>query len=93
MGVPSRVIHLQQDRRRFGREFPDVHDYMDRGWPELGVRHRQIGHDMTTVEEIRSRWGPEAAKAAVWHIRDDYTPVVMVASLPTYLTEILSRRR
>jgi len=67
--MPSRQVHLQLDRRRFGREFPMVHDYMDRGWAELGVRHRQIGHDMATVEEIRSRWGEDAGESAVWQIR------------------------
>ena len=90
--MPPRSVHLQMDMRRFGREFPEVHDWMDRGWETMGIRHRSIGHDQMTVDEIEQRWGPEAAEAARWHIRDDYTPVLMVMSLPAYVPEILGRR-
>lgn len=90
--VPSRAVHLMMDQKRFGREFPEVHDYMDRGWETMGIFHRRIGHDKATVDEIERRWGPEAAEAARWHIRDDYTPAMMLMSLPSYIPEITARR-
>lgn len=90
--MPPRSVHLEQDVMRFGRTFPQVHDHMDRGWEKMGMFHRSIGHDQVTVDEIRSAWGDQAAEAAMWHIRDDNNPILMIRSSVRYIPEIIGRR-
>jgi len=57
--------------RVLGREYRHVHRWLDELFATLGPAHRSVRHHTGGVEEVRRRWGDEAARAAEIHIRKD----------------------
>ena len=66
--MASRPEHLFIDKKHFGQEFNDVHEWLDYFYRIHGGLHRRIRHNKEGVEEVRLMWGDEAAKAAELHI-------------------------
>lgn len=68
-----REEHNQECLNKLGRRWDKVHAWLDCTardyWPWMG--HRQIRHHTEGVEEVRSIWGDEAARAAELHIISD----------------------
>ena len=57
----------------FGASFADVHRWLDEfaGKPPYGMRHRRKRHHLAGIDEVRQRFGQEAADAARQHIISD----------------------
>lgn len=66
--MAMRGWHHFIDRRHFGREFPEVHAWLDYYYYIHGGLHRPYRHHREGVEEVRKTWGDTAAKAAELHI-------------------------
>ena len=50
--MPAHIAHLIVDGVVLGRQYPEVHKYMDSMQPYMQSNHRQYLHDMATVAEI-----------------------------------------
>lgn len=65
--------HCADCQEELGRSWDCVHHWLDEFagvyWPWMG--HRTHRHHSEGVEEVRSLWGDEAAKAAEIHIIED----------------------
>ena len=71
--MPSFQQHCEESVRLFGEPFEQVHRGLDEfaGRPPHGMRHRKFRHHGAGIEEVRKRWGEEAAAAARQHIIAD----------------------
>ena len=71
--MSSFVQHCEQSRRLFGKAFEEVHLWLDAFAfkPPHGMRHRKIRHHQAGVEEVRRKWGDQAAAAARQHVVSD----------------------
>ena len=66
--------HCQRTLLVLGHEMPHVHEWMDEeAWTTGGFNphHRRVRHHRQGIEQVRARWGDEAAKAAERHVLDD----------------------
>ena len=65
--------HCKQCEESLGKAWEVVHRWLDEYagiyWPS--IIHRTHRHHREGVEEVRRKWGDEAAKAAELHIRAD----------------------
>lgn len=66
--MAAREVHLFIDRKHLGKEFGDVHRWLDELYAKFGGLHRRHRHTKEGVEEVRRMWGDEAAHAAELHI-------------------------
>lgn len=69
--MPDHKLHITVDLIFLGKEFPEVHKFMDMFQPILQSNHRAINHDMETVMKIAEENGGEAAMSAYLHIMLD----------------------
>ena len=71
--MPSFEQHCAESVRDFGNPYGEVHRWLDEfaGRPPHGMRHRKFRHHGAGIEEVRKRWGEEAAAAARQHIIAD----------------------
>lgn len=63
--------HCDESVRLFGKPFKQVHLWLDSFYASIGARHRRHRHHLAGIEEVRRRWGDEAAEAARRHIISD----------------------
>jgi len=65
--------HCKRTKKFLGEEFSYVHEWLDEffGHPDYRTRHRKLRHHRRGIEEIRVKWGDQAARAATLHILDD----------------------
>lgn len=63
--------HEQASIRVFGQPYTEVHLFLDEYFTTLGARHRRVRHHLQGIEEVRRRWGVDAASVARLHIIDD----------------------
>lgn len=63
--------HCQHCQEVLGEQFEEVHLWLDELFKYLGPDHRTVRHNNKGVTEILNKFGPDAAKAAILHIRDD----------------------
>jgi len=65
--------HCKECLEKLGKDWSVVHIWLDERaketWPWMG--HRMFRHHIVGVEEVRHKWGDEAAKAAELHIIAD----------------------
>jgi len=66
--MPSFEEHCKHTLKKLGNRFEEIHKYLDSYIHRLGYAHRFILHHKEGVEEIRSKFGDEAAEAARLHI-------------------------
>jgi len=69
--------HCFIDQKHVGRAFPEVHRWLDAFARKEGAGHRRHRHHAEGVEEVREKWGEEAARAAELHI------VIDMGHIPT----------
>jgi len=66
--------HCKECEEKLGKQWNVVHRWLDElakiYWPWMG--HRVHRHHIEGVEEVRKKWGDEAAEAAKLHIRADF---------------------
>jgi hypothetical protein len=65
--------HIRQSLEKFGKSYSEVHHYLDEffGDPNYGTHHRKKRHHLEGIEEVRLKWGDDAALAARAHIESD----------------------
>ena len=63
--------HCADSIRLFGDGFEEVHLWLDEFAATLGARHRRKRHHLAGIQEVRRRWGDQAAEAARQHIVSD----------------------
>ena len=70
--------HVKDCEEQLGKGWDTVHHWLDEFakiyWPWMG--HRVHRHHKEGVEEVRQKWGDEAAKAAEIHILKDEGKIV-----------------
>jgi len=60
--------HCADCQKLLGREWKEVHLWLDALFKEYGQDHRCHRHHVEGIEETRRMWGDEAAVAAKIHI-------------------------
>ena len=56
----------------YSEDWAEVHLWLDGMAQQVGIlEHRKYRHHREGIEEVRSRWGDEAAAAAELHIMED----------------------
>lgn len=63
--------HQATSRRLLGRDFAEVHAYLDRYYWEFGTGHRCVLHHRRGIEKIVERFGEDAREPAELHILED----------------------
>ena len=66
--------HCEDCVRKLGKPYEEVHRWLDElacnhNW---SLDHRDHRHNLEGINEVRNRWGEEAARAAVLHILADW---------------------
>ena len=79
--MPSREQHCIECLYKMNDEFEYVHDWLDEFAQKMGPKHRLSRHHKEGVEEVRGKWGDQAAKAAEMHIVADVGVVVSRSDL------------
>ena len=64
-------IHCEDCVKQLGESFRQVHEWLDEFAGQMGPKHRDERHHVNGVEEVREKWGDEAALAAEIHIKKD----------------------
>lgn len=64
--------HCNDCKIALGKDYAQVHRWLDELFIILGPKHRSARHHDKGVEKVREMWGDEAAKAAEIHIRRDF---------------------
>jgi hypothetical protein len=66
--------HCEETRRKLGRPWNEVHQWLDELQPSLGPEHRKVRHNVSGVVHVIETWGFEAGAAACLHIyRDEHS--------------------
>lgn len=68
--MPSHKVHRAVDRLLLGREYEDVHAWMDEPFRWLGPKHRILRHDPLSIA-VRYWNDPNRALSAFLHIVTD----------------------
>ncbi|OHD07310.1 MAG: hypothetical protein A2Y41_04790 [Spirochaetes bacterium GWB1_36_13] len=65
--------HMIECLGKLGNPFKEVHIWLDEYFhdPKYKARHRKKRHHLAGIEEVRKKWGDEAAEAAYIHIVSD----------------------
>ncbi len=77
--MASRKEHCDDCRKALGEDFDFIHSWLDRhaievrkdGSVWLDRNHRKYDHHREGIEDIRKKWGDQAAEAARIHIKRD----------------------
>jgi hypothetical protein len=71
--MPSFKVHCDECEYTLGNPFPDVHHWLDEFAREYypSPVHRAIRHHREGIEQVRLKWGNDAAEAARLHIQAD----------------------
>ncbi len=71
--VPSFEQHRADAIAFCGKPYDEVHHWLDEfaGQPPYGMKHRKKRHHLAGIEDVRARWGDDAAAVARLHIVAD----------------------
>lgn len=71
--MPAFEQHCNETLALLGKPYGEVHGWLDgfAGKPPYGMRHRKLRHHLAGIEQVRRKWGNEAAEAAKQHIISD----------------------
>ena len=64
--------HCADCLKELGNDWSVVHRWLDELFIMLGEKHRDVRHHRKGIEEVRKKWGDEAARAAEIHISRDF---------------------
>ncbi|MBI4838853.1 MAG: hypothetical protein HY806_06880 [Nitrospirae bacterium] len=68
--MPSIEAHVKTSLERTGKEYKDVHEWVDKDEAKKVERH-DITKMPQNAREIELKWGKEAAGEFVQHVHDD----------------------
>ena len=70
--MPDNETHSVQSKRKYGKSYSAMHDWMDRPSSALHERHRMVRHDFNkTPHQAQRIFGGNAKNACRDHIRLD----------------------
>lgn len=91
------MAHIRQHQadcvRFLHAPFREVHEWLDEFSPLLGAGHRKVRHHREGVQQARSIFGGEGAKAAVIHILRDCRNIPSREDYETGVADALGLRR
>jgi len=66
--------HCAECQEKLGNPWCVVHRWLDEFFVQQGCheRHREIRHHQLGIQEVRKKWGEQAAEAAQLHIANDF---------------------
>ncbi len=72
--MPHYKEHCLECERRLGNQWCVVHLWLDEFFAKCGYTelHRDVRHHKKGIEEVRLKWGDQAAEAARIHIEMDF---------------------
>ena len=72
--MPRFIVHCKECEAELGTEWAVVHRWLDAYASQYypSQAHRAIRHHKEGVEEVREKWGDQAAEAAELHIKSDF---------------------
>jgi len=71
--MPPLKTHCENSKKRTGKEFEDLHRWMDEGAKYLGQDHRFERHSGAYLGYVKEKWGKEGVIEFLNHIIDDFT--------------------
>lgn len=63
--------HCDETVCLYSKPHKAVHLWLDAFYASIGARHRRKRHHLAGIEEVRRRWGDQAADVAKRHIISD----------------------
>lgn len=69
--MPNNNIHLLFDKIGLGKEYPDIHNWIDDPVKELGPQHRKEHHDISAIIYCGKRWGNIGLYSSCLHMLID----------------------
>ena len=95
--MSSRQQHCKTSMKLFGMDYDEVHAWLDAladaGEGMMDTHHRVHRHHTEGVEEVRRKWGDQAAEAAQEHIKEDFGYVPTREELENYYDNCSERYR
>lgn len=86
--MASLTEHCQDCLKQLGHEFKEVHLWLDEYFKyDQTIKHRILRHHKEGVEEVRQRWGDQAARAAELHIIMDIGKVLSKNDITIYYNQ------
>lgn len=89
--MASKKSHCKLCKKKLGEPYEYVHEWLDAmAHAEEGMidlNHRRHRHHQEGVEEVRRRWGDEAAEAAIIHIKQDMGTILTEEQAKKYLPQ------
>ncbi len=70
--MPRLKTHCKNSKQRTGKEFEDLHKWMDEGHEYLGQDHRFERHSGAYIKYVKEKWGIEGVIEFLNHIIDDF---------------------
>lgn len=68
--MPPLDVHLKNSKQKTGKEYEELHRWMD----DDKIKALEV-HDISKIHEniryVREKWGEEAVKEFVFHIKED----------------------
>jgi hypothetical protein len=70
--MPNLIKHRRSSISRTGKDYKELHKWMDKHQKELGIEHRKCNHNVEDIPYVEKRWGEEGVKEFLIHIAEDY---------------------
>jgi hypothetical protein len=70
--MPNLRKHCYYSKKRTGKDFKELHVWMDKPAEILGIDHRRVRHDLSYIPEVIEKFGKEAIAEFLMHISADY---------------------
>ena len=70
--MPDLKTHCKFSKERTGKEFRELHEWMDDGRKYLGRDHRFERHSGAYIDYVKETWGKEGVIEFLNHIIDDF---------------------
>ena len=71
--MPSQKVHCAISKKRTGKKFEDLHNWIDEHHKEMGVNHRTVRHSFNLKDKyyVKKEWGQEGVVEWLFHIALD----------------------
>lgn len=70
--MPDIRVHCYYSKKRTGKTFKELHDWMDEPHKILGIEHRDVRHTLRDIPKVKDLFGKEAVYEFLMHISADY---------------------
>lgn len=78
--MPNLKKHCKNSEDRTGKDFEDLHIWMDEPGKTLNEDHRRVRHDLSYIPTIKElfgeKYGSDAIREFLKHIAEDYLDTV-----------------